>query len=77
MAGLSLLLAGTRRNARRACAARRQLEAGRRDAPIYYGPTPTADAPRTGPQPSGGTQPTARKRGLGKVLGHRRTVHPA
>ncbi|WP_290052835.1 hypothetical protein, partial [Nocardia nova] len=67
----------TRRNARRASAARRELDGTRRDAPIYYGPAPTADAPHTASQPVGGTQPAAPKRGLGRMFGRGRTVHQA
>lgn len=75
MAGLSLLLAGSRRNARRARAARRELDATRRDAPIYYGPAAGADAPHSASQPVSATQPAAPKRGLGRIFGRGRTVH--
>ncbi|WP_228835465.1 hypothetical protein [Nocardia abscessus] len=73
IAGLSMLLAGARRTARRGRAARRELKTTRRDTPIYSSPTGTTDVAPSAPgaiagQGTGG-QATRRPRGLGKLFG--------
>ncbi|WP_245718374.1 hypothetical protein [Nocardia miyunensis] len=73
IAGLSLLLAGARRTSRRGRAARRELEATRRDAPTYYTHTGTTDVAPDTPATSAGqgtdNQPAHRPHRLGKLFG--------
>lgn len=78
VAGLGLLLAGTRRTARRGRAARHELESTRRETPVYYSHTGTTSAtsePSEVAEHDTGNRTPPHRHGRGRLFGRRSTAN--